>query len=624
MLEKINYPEDLKKLSIEEKETLAIEIRKYILEIVSKNGGHLASNLGVVELTIALHSVFNFPEDKIVWDVGHQTYVHKILTGRKEALKTLRKLNGIAGFPKTNESKYDNFNTGHSGTSISAALGMARARDLKNEKNSVLAVIGDGAMTGGMALEALNDVGYSKTKMTIILNDNEMSISKNIGGLNMLLSKLRTKKTYTKSNVSMKKIINKVPIIGKPTVKVIQRLKRSIKQLIIPKMFFEDIGFTYLGPVDGHNIQELENILRLSKQIDNPVIIHVLTKKGKGYSIAEENPDKFHATAPFNIETGKAGKEKKKDYSKVFGDKLVELARENEKIVAITASMKDGTGLTKFSKEFPKRFFDIGIAEQHALGLAAGMAIEGVIPIVPIYSSFYQRGYDQVIHDIAIQNLPVIMCVDRAGIVGADGETHQGLLDMAFFRLVPNLTIMAPKDFKELEEMLEFAIKLNKPVIIRYPRGGEEDYNFQESTNSEYIKIEEGRAEILKEGKDISIIAIGKMVSRAMKIAEELEKENINADVINARFLKPLDIKTIKNSIAKTKKVITIEDGTIINGLGTAIKELIIDENLQNTKLECFAYPDKFIQHGSVQELEEIYCLDEKSIITKIRSKILN
>ncbi len=624
MLEKINYPKDLKKLSIEEKETLAIEIRKYILEIVSKNGGHLASNLGVVELTIALHSVFNFPKDKIVWDVGHQTYVHKILTGRKEALKTLRKLNGIAGFPKTNESIYDNFNTGHSGTSISAALGMARARDLKNERNSVLAVIGDGAMTGGMALEALNDVGYSKTKMTIILNDNEMSISKNIGGLNMLLSKLRTKKTYTKSNVSMKKIINKVPIIGKPTVKVIQRLKRSIKQLIIPKMFFEDIGFTYLGPVDGHNIQELENILRLSKQIDNPVIIHVLTKKGKGYSIAEENPDKFHATAPFNIETGKVGKEKKKDYSKVFGDKLVELARENEKIVAITASMKDGTGLTKFSKEFPKRFFDIGIAEQHALGLAAGMAIEGTIPVVPIYSSFYQRGYDQVIHDIAIQNLPVIMCVDRAGIVGADGETHQGLLDMAFFRLVPNLTIMAPKDFKELEEMLEFAIKLNKPVIIRYPRGGEEDYKFQESTNSEYTKIEEGKAEILKEGKDISIIAIGKMVSRAMKIAEELEKENINTDVINARFLKPLDIKTIKNSIAKTKKVITIEDGTIINGLATAIKELIIDENLRDIKLECFAYPDKFIQHGSVQELEEIYDLDEKSIITKIRSKILN
>lgn len=619
MLEKINYPKDLKKLTLEEKETLAIEIRKYILEIVSKNGGHLASNLGVVELTIALHSIFNFPEDKIVWDVGHQTYVHKILTGRKEALKTLRKLNGIAGFPKTNESKYDNFNTGHSGTSISAALGMARARDLKNEKNSVLAVIGDGAMTGGMALEALNDVGYSKTKMTIILNDNEMSISKNIGGLNMLLSKLRTKKTYTKSNVSMKKIISKVPVIGKPTVKIIQRLKRSIKQLIIPKMFFEDIGFTYLGPVDGHNIQELENILRLSKQIDNPVIIHVLTKKGKGYSIAEENPDKFHATSPFNIETGKAGKEKKKDYSKVFGDKLVELARENEKIVAITASMKDGTGLTKFSKEFPERFFDIGIAEQHALGLAAGMAIEGTIPVVPIYSSFYQRGYDQVIHDIAIQNLPVIMCVDRAGIVGTDGETHQGLLDMAFFRLVPNLIIMAPKDFKELEDMLEMAVKLNKPVVIRYPRGGEDNYKFEKHTS-----IEEGKAEILKEGKDISIIAIGKMVSQAVKVAEKLEKENISAEVINARFLKPLDTKNIKNSIYKTKKVATIEDGTMINGLGTAIKELIIDENLQGIKLECFAYPDKFIQHGSVQELEEIYGLDEENIIANIKNKILN
>lgn len=624
MLEKINYPEDLKKLTLEEKETLAIEIRKYILEIVSKNGGHLASNLGIVELTIALHSVFNFPKDKIVWDVGHQTYVHKILTGRKDALKTLRKLNGIAGFPKTNESKYDNFNTGHSGTSISAALGMARARDLKNEKNSVIAVIGDGAMTGGMALEALNDVGYSKTKMTIILNDNEMSISKNIGGLNMLLSKLRTKKTYTKSNVSMKKIMSKIPVIGKPTVKVIQRLKRSVKQLIIPKMFFEDIGFTYLGPVDGHNIQELENILRLSKQIDKPVIIHVLTKKGKGYSIAEENPDKFHATAPFDIETGKAGKEKKKDYSKVFGDKLVELAKENEKIVAITASMKDGTGLTKFSKEFPKRFFDIGIAEQHALGLAAGMAIEGRIPVVPIYSSFYQRGYDQVIHDIAIQNLPVVMCVDRAGIVGADGETHQGLLDMAFFRLVPNLTIMAPKDFKELEEMLEVAVNLNKPVVIRYPRGGEDTYKFQESTNCEYTKIEEGKSEILKEGKDISIIAIGKMVSRAMKIAEELEKENISTEVINARFLKPLDKETINKSIEKTKKAITIEDGTIINGLGTAIKELIIDENLQNVNLECFAYPDKFIQHGSVQELEEIYGLDEENIIANIKNKILN
>ena len=451
MLEKINSPEDVKKLKKEEKEKLAQELREYILETVSKNGGHLASNLGVIELTIALHSVFNTPKDKIVWDVGHQAYAHKIITGRREQFKTLRQLDGLAGFPKTSESEYDSFNTGHSSTSISAALGMARARDLKGEKNQVIAVIGDGALTGGMALEALNDAGFSKTHMTVILNDNEMSISKNIGGLNMFLSKLRTKKLYTKSNISGKKIISKIPIIGKPIVKIVQRVKRSIKQLIIPKMFFEDIGFTYLGPVDGHDIEQLENIMKLSKQVTGPVLIHVLTKKGKGYKIAEENPDKFHATAPFDIETGKTKKEKKDDYSKIFGEKLIELAKKDKRIVAVTASMKDGTGLTKFAKEYPSRFFDIGIAEQHALTMAAGMAIDGMIPFVPIYSSFYQRAYDQVIHDIAMQNLPVIMCVDRAGVVGADGETHQGTLDMAFFRLVPNLTIMAPKDFRELE-----------------------------------------------------------------------------------------------------------------------------------------------------------------------------
>ncbi len=420
MLEKVNSPEDVKKLSIEDKKILAEDIRKYILDIVSKNGGHLASNLGVVELTIALHSVFNVPGDKIVWDVGHQSYVHKILTGRKEKMNTLRKLNGIAGFPKTKETEVDCFDTGHSSTSISVALGMARARDIEEKNNTVIAIIGDGALTGGMALEALNDAGYSGTKLTVILNDNEMSISKNIGGMNMLLSKLRTKRTYTKSNISLKKIINKIPVVGKPFVKIVQRVKRSIKQLIIPKMFFEDIGFRYLGPVDGHNIEELERMLKITKELDGPVLLHVLTKKGKGYKIAEENPDKYHATAPFDIETGETKKKKEKDYSKVFGDKLIELAKKNQKIVAITASMKDGTGLKEFQKEFPERFFDIGIAEQHAVGLAAGMAKAGLIPFVPIYSSFYQRAYDQVIHDVALQNLPVIMCVDRAGIVGQD------------------------------------------------------------------------------------------------------------------------------------------------------------------------------------------------------------
>ena len=617
MLENINSPEDLKKLSILEEQKLAEEIRKYILEIVSENGGHLASNLGVVELTLALHNVFNFKKDKIVWDVGHQTYVHKILTGRKEELKTLRKLDGLAGFPKTNESESDCFNTGHSSTSISAALGMARARDIKNEHNSVLAVIGDGALTGGMAIEALNDAGYSRSKITVILNDNEMSISKNVGGLNMFLSKLRTKKLYTKSNVSAKKIILKIPVVGRPFVRLVQRAKRSIKQLIIPKMFFEDIGFTYLGPVDGHNIQELENILRLSKQVDTPVLIHVLTKKGKGYEIAEKNPDKFHSISPFNIETGETKKAKLKDYSAVFGEKLVSLAEKNDKIVAITASMKDGTGLTKFQKQFPKRFFDIGIAEQHAVGLAAGMAKAGMIPVVPIYSSFYQRAYDQVIHDVAIQNLPVIMCVDRAGIVGADGETHQGLLDMAFFRLVPNLTIMAPKNFKELEQMLEFAVNLNKPVVIRYPRGGEDSIDINTD-----LEINEGKAEILKDGTDITIVAIGKMVSRAYRVADKLKQNNIDAQVINARFLKPFDNNTVKNAIEKTKAVVTIEDGTIINGLATTVNELVINENLLGIKIKNFAYPDIYVKHGSVEELEKIYGLDEENITEKIEKML--
>lgn len=592
MLEKINSPEDVKKLNLKEKKQLAKEIREYILKVVSENGGHLASNLGAVELTIALHSVFDTPKDKIVWDVGHQSYTHKILTGRKEKFKTLRQPNGLSGFPKTSESEYDSFNTGHSSTSISAALGMARARDIKGENNQVIAVIGDGALTGGMALEALNDAGYSGTNITVILNDNEMSISKNRGGLNMFLSKLRTKKLYTQSNFKAKKAISKIPYIGPAFVSLVQRIKRSIKQLIIPKMFFEDIGFTYLGPVDGHNIEQLENILKVSKKLSTPVLIHVLTKKGKGYKYAEENPDKFHATGPFDLKTGKPKKEKKPDYSKIFGNKLIELAKKDDRIVAITASMKDGTGLTEFAKKFPTRFFDIGIAEQHAITMAAGMAKEGMIPFVPIYSSFYQRAYDQVIHDVAMQNLPVIMCVDRAGVVGQDGETHQGTLDMAFFRLVPNLTIMAPKNFKELEDMMEFAVKLNKPVVIRYPRGGEDENIKFES----HKKIELGKSEILKMGKDVSIIAIGKRVANAMQLAEKYEKENVNAEVINARFLKPLDIETIKKSIQKTKNVITIEDGTKINGLGTAVEELIVENNLQGIKMQKQAWEDEFLK----------------------------
>lgn len=617
MLERVNSTTDLKKLSLKEKEELAEDLRDYIINIVSENGGHLASNLGVVELTLALESVFDLEKDKIVWDVGHQTYVHKILNGRKEGLKTLRKFNGIAGFPKTKESETDCFNTGHSSTSVSAAMGMAKARDLKKEKHSVIAVIGDGALTGGMALEAINHIGCTKTNVIVILNDNEMSISKNISGINMLLSKLRAQKIYTISNKSFRRVLDKIPLIGPFLVKLIRRTKKGIKQLIIPKMFFEDIGFKYLGPIDGHDIEDLELILKRAKKLDEPVLIHVLTKKGKGYEPAEREPDKFHATGSFYIETGKTKKEKSKDYSKAFGDKLINLAEKNKNIVAITASMKDGTGLAEFAKKFSERFFDVGIAEQHALTFAAGLAKEGMIPFVPIYSSFYQRAYDQVIHDICMQNLPVVMCVDRSGIVGADGETHQGILDLSFFKLIPNLTIMAPKDFKELENMMELAVKLKSPVVIRYPRGGEAKEKFK---THKYIVPK--RCEVLTTGNDVTILAIGNQVSKAMQVFRDLKTKKINAEVINARFLKPFDEYGVLKSVLKTKFIVTLEDNTLVSGLGAEVKELIAEKGLKNITIKSFGYPDVFVEHGSVEELEKKYRMDEKSISHYIVNKI--
>ena len=610
ILDKINLPKDLKELNIEEKETLAEELRQELISQVSKNGGHLASNLGVVELTIGLHSVFNTPEDKIVWDVGHQTYVHKILTGRKDKMSTLRQLNGLAGFPKTSESEYDAFNTGHSSTSISVALGMARARDLRNENNKVIAVIGDGALTGGMALEALNDAGCSKTNLIVILNDNEMSISKNVGGIAMILGRVRTKKIYTKSNNYVKKVLHRIPKVGDFIIELSRKIKNGIKQLFISNMFFEDLGFQYLGPIDGNNIEKVEDILKMAKKMQGPVLVHVVTKKGKGYKIAEENPDKYHGISSFNIETGKPIKEKKDDYSKIFGNKLVELAKKNEKIVAITAAMCDGTGLKKFKEQFPNRFFDVGIAEQHAIGCAAGMAKQGLTPVVPIYSSFYQRAYDQVIHDVCIQKLPVVMCVDRAGVVGNDGETHQGIFDMSFFSIVPNLTIVAPKDFKELEQMLEFSVSLNKPTVIRYPRGGEGKIKF-----NEHPKIQYGKCEIVQKGRNLTIVAIGKMVERAMEVNNILKNESINAEIINVRFLKPLDEKKIVASIKKTKRVITIEDGVLRAGLATSIAELLVKNNLSNIDFRCYGYNDKFVKHGSVEELERLNNLDAESIV---------
>ena len=613
MLERIKKTNDVKKLSLKEKQRLASEIRDYIIDITSKNGGHLASNLGVVELTIALESVFDVNKDNIIWDVGHQSYTHKILTGRKEEMKSLRKLNGISGFPKICESKTDSFNTGHSSTSISAAMGIASARDLKKEKKNVIAVIGDGALTGGMALEALNHVGATQTKMIIILNDNEMSISKNIGGINNLLTNLRTKKNYRKSNDIIRNSIKRVPLIGTPIVNLVTGTKKVIKQMIIPGMYFEEIGLRYVGPVDGHNIEDLEDLFKKVKELDGPTLIHVLTKKGKGYKPAEEHPENYHGVSAFDIKTGKPLKAKSKDYSKAFGDKLVSLAHKNKKIVAITAAMPCGTGLSTFREKFPKRFFDVGIAEQHALTFAAGLAKDGLIPFVSIYSSFYQRAYDQIIHDICTQNLPVIMCVDRAGIVGSDGETHQGLYDMAFFRLIPNLVIMAPKDFKELELMMEYAIELKKPVVIRYPRGGE-GIAFKK-----HKQIEKGKAEVIATGNDYSIITVGKTVSDGYKLHEELLKKDITSDLINVRFIKPLDKKNIFKSIRKTKKVIVIEDGTIIGGLSSAIKELIADNKVDIDSLKCYAYPDRFINHGSPSELEKLYKVDINSILKDIK-----
>lgn len=460
-----------------------------------------------------------------------------------------------------------------------------------------------------MALEALNDAGSSKSNLIVILNDNEMSISKNVGGMSQLLGKLRTRKLYKKTNIETKRILRKVPIIGNPLIKIMRNVKRGVKQIFIQNMYFEDIGFAYFGPVDGNDIERLESILNLANREDGPVLVHVITKKGKGYNIAEENPDKFHSISSFNIDDGIQLKQKCIDYSKVFGDKLVELADKDKNIVAITAAMCDGTGLTEFAQKYPDRFFDVGIAEQHAVGTIAGMAKNGLKPVFAVYSSFLQRAYDQIVHDICIQSLPVVIGIDRAGIVGNDGETHQGILDLCFLNSIPNINILAPKDFKEFEDMLEFSVYSNKPIAIRYPRGGEDKYSFKK-----HEKVTLGKAEVLKTGENITIIALGKTVSKAMQIAEDFEKRDISVEVINLRFLKPIDSETVLKSVNKTKNVITIEDGYVINGMGSAITKLIIDQQVENVKIKNLGYPDKFIKHGNVEEIEKKYKLDIESI----------
>lgn len=609
-LEKINSPKDLKKLSIDELKILSNELREYILESVSKTGGHLASNLGVVELTIALHYALNTPEDKIIWDVGHQSYVHKILTGRKNKMSTLRQLNGLSGFPKRNESEYDVFDTGHSSTSISAAIGMARARDLKKENYEVVAVIGDGAMTGGMAFEALNDAGRSNTKLMIILNDNEMSISPNVGGLSYYLRRLRTDERYLSTKKDVERLLNGMPLGGRTLKSFLKRAKDGIKKVVVPGMLFEELGLTYMGPIDGHNIEELLENFKHAENIEGPIIMHVITKKGKGYKYAETRPNEFHGVSPFNVITGESLKKSTiPSYSDIFGRKMCEIAEKNENVVTITAAMTDGTGLTDFAKKYPKRLFDAGIAEQHAVTMAAGLAANGIVPVVALYSSFLQRAYDQVVHDVALQNLHVVLAVDRAGLVGNDGETHQGVFDEGFLCQIPNITVISPADYRELENMIEFAVnEFNGPIAIRYPRGSS-----KENVNNSDIKIEMGKGIIAEEGKDITIISWGKMVQQALEARKILKEHNIEAEVLNLRFTKPLDKDLILKSVKKTKKAVIIDEAGL-SGVSLIIKD-IIPKNIE-VMVKCL--PDNFIKHGSVDELLKENRLDPISIADDI------
>ena len=570
LLDGIHSPEDVKKLKNSQLEELASEIREFLIEKVSKTGGHLASNLGVVELTLALHSVFNTPEDKIVWDVGHQSYVHKILTGRKDRFDALRQAEGISGFPKVNESPHDCFNTGHSSTSISAALGIAKARDIRKENYSVVAVIGDGALTGGMAFEALNDAGRSPNNLIVILNDNEMSIAQNVGGMSRYLSKIRTEPFYFKVKEDIDIILNKIPAIGKSAAKALDTVKGTIKYMIMPGIIFEELGFKYLGPINGHSVPELKKVLSRAKMIKGPVFIHICTQKGKGYTHAQENPHVFHSISPFEIETGEAKASSGPSYSEIFGNKMMELAAADRSVVAITAAMPHGTGLDRFSKVCPERFFDVGIAEQHAVTFAAGLARNGMKPVVAIYSSFLQRAYDQILHDVAVQNLHVVFAIDRAGIVGEDGETHQGLYDLSFLSHMPNLTILSPCDYREFEDMLQYAVlKHDGPIAVRYPRGKGPDLLAPAQP------VAYGHAAKLRQGDDVSLLAVGNMVEVAVKAAGMLAEKGISADVINARFVKPLDEKTILNSAMKTKRVITMEDNTVMGGFGSSVMSLL-------------------------------------------------
>ena len=613
-LDKVNSPQDIKDMTLDELDLLSKDIRKFLVRSISKTGGHLASNLGVVELTLALHKVFDSPKDKIIWDVGHQSYVHKIITGRKEDFKTLRQFNGMSGFPKECECEHDIFDTGHSSTSISIAQGIACARDIKKENSNVIAVIGDGSITGGMALEALNHIGYTNTDMIIILNDNEMSIDKNVGGIAKYLSSIIRNSTITKVKDEVEKILQVSPG-GNLISKTANKMKESIMHKFVPQecSFFESIGIKYYGPIDGHNTKEVIEALNRAKYKKGPILLHVITKKGKGYRFAEEQPDKYHGVSKFDIKTG-IKSSNAISISKQVGQKLSDMANENENIVAITAAMPSGTGLNIFEKNHPNRYYDVGIAEQHATTFAAGLAKNGMKPYFAVYSSFLQRAYDQLIHDVCITNKPVTFLIDRAGIVGNDGETHHGMFDLSYLNNVPNMTVMAPKDSKELDLMLDLSLNINSPVAIRYPRGN--SYYIEAGS---YDNIKVGSYEILSQGEDIVILAIGIMVKHALEAKELLLQEGINPTIVNARFLKPIDEKLLENLFDNHKKVVTIEDNVITGGLSTNINKFIID-NKYNIDITNIALPEEFIPHGNSDEIYESVGLSPSKIADKIKS----
>ncbi len=620
LLQKINSPKDLKALSVEELPLLAREIRDYILEVVSMNGGHLGAALGAVDLTLALHYSFDTPKDTIVWDVGHQVHAHKIITGRRDHFRTFRQHGGLSGFSNKDESEHDAFTTGHGGTSISTSLGIAVANRLFSKDAKVVAVIGDASLVSGMAFEGLNHAGHLKNNLVVILNDNEMSISPTVGALSRHLNKILSNPFYNHVRKDIEALLRRMPKVGERMVKTAKKIDEGLKNLLVPGLLFEELGFRYFGPLDGHNIEGLVQILRNISKINGPILVHVVTKKGKGYSIAETNPEKWHASTPFCIETGEAKNSPKlKTYTQVFGETATQLASENKKIVAVTAAMCDGTGLVEFSKKFPDRFFDVGIAEEHGVAFSAGLAKAGARPLVAIYSTFLQRAQDQIIHDVALQGLPVVFCLDRAGLVGEDGPTHHGVFDIAYLRKVPGMTLMAPRDGQELKKMLEYAAgHLEGPIAVRYPRGVVAEETNSPLKNISPAPIERGQAEILRQGKDVLFLALGSMTYTAYEAALLLEKEGIEAAVVNARFAKPLDEALILRLAKETDLILTLEEGTLLGGFGSAVLEFF--ERQEEAagfilpKVKTLGIPDRFIEHGKRELLLDSLGLSAKKI----------